>query len=346
MTLLVLSSADDRCSEAVSFDPGGVGGGVTAAAPAGQSLNDQAPDPDADLVDFVTYVFDDVQSFWGQQLGGNYQPADLVLFTQQTQSGCGLADAGMGPFYCPVDMTARLDLDFFRELRTRFGAQGGSLAQGYVLAHEYGHHVQDLLGISDKVSQESRTTPIKPMSLGAPRAASGLLRRGLGPQRSPAATRPRRHRRGNRRCNCRRRRHAATPGDRHHQPGHLDARLVGAARKWFNTGFQSGARISATPSARKTWRPVVAGGAVRRPPWLGRVVDPELLSQRAATSPRVARSASAMRIGSSRFCVPRRSLHVVERMRDSILVSVRAHCLHSFDLLALQRGIDREHLGL
>ena len=83
------------------FDPGGVGGGVAPAAPAGQSLNDQAPDPDADLVDFVTYVFDDVQSFWGQQLGGKYQPADLVLFSGQTQSGCGLADAGHGSLLLP-----------------------------------------------------------------------------------------------------------------------------------------------------------------------------------------------------------------------------------------------------
>jgi len=141
-----------------AFDPGGVGGGAVPAAPAGQSLTDEAPDPDADLVDFVTYVFDDVQSFWGQQLGGNYQPADLVLFTGQTQSGCGLADAGMGPFYCPAEMTARLDLDFFRELQNRFGAPG-DFAQAYVIAHEMGHHVQNLAGISDKVHEEEQSNP-------------------------------------------------------------------------------------------------------------------------------------------------------------------------------------------
>ena len=140
-----------------AFDPGGVGGGAAPAAPSGQSLNDQAPDPDADLVDFVTYVFDDVQSFWGQQLNG-YQPAELVLFSGQTQSGCGLADAGMGPFYCPVDMTARLDLDFFRELQNRFGAPG-DFAQAYVIAHEMGHHVQNLSGISDKVHEEEQSNP-------------------------------------------------------------------------------------------------------------------------------------------------------------------------------------------
>ena len=143
------------------FDPsGGLDGtGTAQAAPAGQSLGDQAPDPDADLKDFVTYVFDDVQTFWGQQLGeGTYRPATLVLFTGQTQSGCGLADSGMGPFYCPVDMTARLDLDFFRELQNRFGAPG-DFAQAYVIAHERGHHVQNLVGISDKVHDEEQSNP-------------------------------------------------------------------------------------------------------------------------------------------------------------------------------------------
>ncbi len=139
-----------------AFDPGGLDTGNQAPA-AGAGLNG-APDPDAELVDFVTYVFDDVQSTWQQQLGDNYQPADLVLFTGQTQSGCGLADSGMGPFYCPVDMTARLDLDFFRELSTRFGAPG-DFAQAYVIAHEMGHHVQNLVGISDKVHEQEQSNP-------------------------------------------------------------------------------------------------------------------------------------------------------------------------------------------
>ena len=93
-----------------------------------------------------------IQKYWSDEFaasGEQYQPADTVLFTAATSTGCGSATSASGPFYCPVDKLVYLDLDFFKELRTRFGANAGSLAQGYVVAHEYGHHVQDLLGTLD-----------------------------------------------------------------------------------------------------------------------------------------------------------------------------------------------------
>jgi len=93
-----------------------------------------------------------IQRYWNDEFtasGEQYQPVDTVLFTGATSTGCGSATSASGPFYCPVDKLVYLDLDFFQELRTRFGANAGSLAQGYVVAHEYGHHVQDLLGTLD-----------------------------------------------------------------------------------------------------------------------------------------------------------------------------------------------------
>ena len=97
------------------------------------------------LVHFVEYVFDDVQRSWEKQLP-NYRHAKLVFFRGSVRSGCGVATSAVGPFYCPSDSKVYIDLAFYDELRRRFGAPG-DFAQAYVIAHELGHHVQNLLGL-------------------------------------------------------------------------------------------------------------------------------------------------------------------------------------------------------
>ncbi|HEX2090136.1 MAG TPA: neutral zinc metallopeptidase [Actinomycetota bacterium] len=120
-----------------------------------------APDPDRKLVDFVSFVLDDVQGTWQQQFqraGRQYRPAELVLFTEAVQTACGHATSEVGPFYCPADQTVYLDLGFFRELNRRFGAPG-DFAQAYVIAHEIAHHVQNVLGVSGSVRQAQEEQP-------------------------------------------------------------------------------------------------------------------------------------------------------------------------------------------
>jgi uncharacterized protein len=99
-------------------------------------------------------IVNSVQEFWSDEFGrrgGSYQPATTRLFTEATQTGCGAATSEVGPFYCPVDDHVYIDQGFYRDLQARFGAKGGPFAQAYVLAHEYGHHVQDLLGTMERV---------------------------------------------------------------------------------------------------------------------------------------------------------------------------------------------------
>jgi predicted metalloprotease len=111
-----------------------------------------------ELKDFVSVVLADTEMVWTQlfqNMGENYEEPKLVLFRGRVQSACGLASSAVGPFYCPADHKIYIDLQFFEELRRRFGAPG-DFAQAYVIAHEVGHHVQNILGISDRV-QSQRT---------------------------------------------------------------------------------------------------------------------------------------------------------------------------------------------
>jgi len=100
----------------------------------------------------VAADIESIQDFWSGELGDTYRPADTVYFSGSVQTGCGGATSGSGPFYCPADQLVYIDLSFFDELRQKFGAEGGLFVNAYVIAHEYGHHVQNLLGTNQKVN--------------------------------------------------------------------------------------------------------------------------------------------------------------------------------------------------
>ena len=128
---------------------------VTNNGPSGQSSQPaNPPDPNDPMRKFLAQVIGGTEAVWSEvlpaQKGVKYDPATLVIYDGATRSGCGGAQSAMGPFYCPIDKKVYLDTSFFRDMKNKYGG-GGDFAYAYVVAHEIGHHVQDELGILDKV---------------------------------------------------------------------------------------------------------------------------------------------------------------------------------------------------
>ena len=139
-------------------DPGVI---LEQASRAPSSAPQTAPRPAAEdeLAEFVSVVLADTEDTWNtlfqQEMNADYPEPTLVLFTGRVESACGLGQAAMGPFYCPADQQVYVDLSFYDDLKNQLGAPG-DFAQAYVIAHEVGHHVQNVLGISDQVRQQQR----------------------------------------------------------------------------------------------------------------------------------------------------------------------------------------------
>jgi hypothetical protein len=130
-----------------------VGGPASSGASGGPV---QSTPEEERMVDFVDAVARDTQDTWQRALGGRYQQTTVVLFRDAVESACGFAQSATGPFYCPPDRRVYLDLGFFDDLARKLDAPG-DFAQAYVIAHEFGHHVQNLLGLSERAQRDRRT---------------------------------------------------------------------------------------------------------------------------------------------------------------------------------------------
>ena len=166
LIVLSLIFGRDFVSDNVNPNPYSAGGSAAGSVGAGGPNGPGAPvnesPEEAKEVQFVSFVLDTAEASWAKILpattGTAWRNAKLVLFRDATQTGCGVGQTAMGPFYCPVDQKLYIDLAFFDELRSRFGAPG-EFAQAYVLTHELGHHVQHLLGIDAAVRRAQQRDP-------------------------------------------------------------------------------------------------------------------------------------------------------------------------------------------
>ena len=146
------------------IDPSTTMGVVNGAGPQAQQQEGVRGAPADEAGRFVDVVSTNVDQVWARQMRGYRPPDAIVLYDQATGTGCGMGQSAMGPFYCPADRKVYLDLSFWQELETKFGA-GGEAARAYVIAHEIGHHVQNLTGVSDEARR-----------MGAKGAESGSVR--------------------------------------------------------------------------------------------------------------------------------------------------------------------------
>jgi predicted metalloprotease len=145
---------------------GGLGEGQTADNTQLEQQCRTGADANESLDCAVVADIESIQDYWSGVLGPDYRPTDTVFFNGSVQTSCGGATSGSGPFYCPGDQLVYIDLSFFDTLQQQFGAEGGLFVNAYVIAHEYGHHVQNLLGINQQVTPgetgpASRTVPLE-----------------------------------------------------------------------------------------------------------------------------------------------------------------------------------------
>jgi uncharacterized protein len=140
-------------------DPLSLGTDGSSSAPTGELSQSCRTGSDANQREDcrIVGVVNSVQAHWGDRVRG-YREAPTTFFSGQVSTGCGGATSAVGPFYCPRDETVYIDLDFYDQLRSRFGANGGAFAEAYVIAHEYGHHVENQLGVLER-SQDGSTGP-------------------------------------------------------------------------------------------------------------------------------------------------------------------------------------------